>query len=151
MTIEADQVAEIAAQVWSTLLERDLVQMRPTSVEGSMGAQVNIEGAFAGKVTIRLSPDFASQLAAQLFAMPEGDVDDDLVRDAIGELANIIAGNIKALLPTPSHLGLPAPSDDASGEVVAEVTLACGDHFVTVALEQSPSDKPGAPSSGADR
>ena len=33
--------------------------------------------------------------------------DAEAVRDALGELTNILGGNLKALLPGPCHLGLP--------------------------------------------
>ena len=35
------------------------------------------------------------------------EVEPDEVADAAGELVNIIGGNLKTLLPTPSKLGLP--------------------------------------------
>jgi hypothetical protein len=34
-------------------------------------------------------------------------VDDEDVADALGELANVLGGNIKSVLPGPSALGLP--------------------------------------------
>ena len=34
-------------------------------------------------------------------------LDDEDVEDALGELANVVGGNVKAVLPGPSVLGLP--------------------------------------------
>ncbi len=84
---------------------------------------------------IEVSTTLAGQLAAQMFELPVDEIDDELVADAIGELVNIIGGNVKALLPTPSRLGLPEPRGGEPAQVVAEATLACGDFSVRVAVE----------------
>ena len=34
-------------------------------------------------------------------------LDDEDIDDALGELANVVGGNVKAVLPGPSALGLP--------------------------------------------
>jgi hypothetical protein len=34
-------------------------------------------------------------------------IDDEDIEDALGELANVVGGNVKAVLPGPSVLGLP--------------------------------------------
>jgi chemotaxis protein CheX len=45
-----------------------------------------------------------------MFEMDEAEVGDGEVADAFGELANIIGGNLKCLLPEPSQLSLPTVS-----------------------------------------
>ena len=44
----------------------------------------------------------------------------DRVRDAVGELANMIGGNVKALLPGPSRLSLPALIENADYQGIAQ-------------------------------
>jgi chemotaxis protein CheX len=137
LTIGTDEVTEIATIVWSTLLDRDLIPVEAAAgLDPSAGAQVSIEGAFDGRVRVEMALPLARQLAAQMFMLGEDEVDDSLVDDALGELANIIGGNIKALLPSPSKLSLPGPSGGAAGEVLAEVVLACDEHSVVIALER---------------
>ena len=45
-----------------------------------------------------------------MFEMSVDDLDDLEVADALGELVNIIGGNLKCLLPEPSQLSLPTVS-----------------------------------------
>lgn len=45
-----------------------------------------------------------------MFEIGVDDVDDGEVADAFGELANMIGGNLKCLLPEPSQLSLPTVS-----------------------------------------
>ncbi len=42
-----------------------------------------------------------------MFQMSAEELDDELVRDAIGELANIAGGNVKGMIPLACDLGLP--------------------------------------------
>ena len=71
----------------------------------------------------------------------------DEVRDALGELTNMLAGNLKALLPEPSAISLPAValgSDYEFGvmgtKVVASVPFRCKGHPLVVLLVQRSGD-----------
>ncbi len=71
-------------------------------------ASVFLVGAWKGAVSIELSTDQAIHLTKcfNSEARPSG-LDED-VRDAIGELANMIGGNLKATLPRGTHLSVPS-------------------------------------------
>jgi chemotaxis protein CheX len=49
----------------------------------------------------------ARNVAAALLGVDLDDVTPEDVRDALGELANIIGGNVKSLMPEPAALSLP--------------------------------------------
>jgi len=143
MIIGVEEVSEIATSVWASLLERELYEA-PVAGALPAAAQVAIDGAWTGRVRVETSVALARRLTSQMFDVPEDDVDDEMMSDAIGELANIIGGNVKALLPTPSKLGLPEPRGGAPAEVIAEAGLACEDEPVTVVVEKfpGPDDRP---------
>ena len=136
MTIQVDEIAEIAVDVWAALLARDLIPAALVDGELSERAQVTIEGACNGRVRVETSHALARQLTAHLQKVPEDEVGDELVADALGELVSILGGNIKALLPAPSHLGLPGPPGGVPAEVVVEVWMACDDEPVLVVVER---------------
>ena len=46
-------------------------------------------------------------VAAALLALPEDEASEDDVADAVGELVNMIGGNVKSLVESPSALSLP--------------------------------------------
>jgi chemotaxis protein CheX len=83
-----------------------------------------------------------------MFAMEEDELDEELVGDAVGELANIAAGNIKGMLVEACKLGLPTVIRGSDYRVsvpgtsiVLEATFECdGDRF-SVAV-QSPTALP---------
>lgn len=136
MTIGARDVAEITNSVWETLLEKTLIEQAGGAIAPSTGAQVRIGGAWEGRVCLKMSLDLARAVTAHIFAIPEDEVDDELIADAVRELANIVSGNIKSLLPDPSELGLPEPAGEVEGEIVVEVEMSCDDQPVVVVVEK---------------
>jgi chemotaxis protein CheX len=68
---------------------------------------VHISGAWAGSVVVECTELLTRLVAAAMFGTEPDDVEDDEQIDVIGELANMIGGNIKALFDGESVLSLP--------------------------------------------
>lgn len=109
----AGAVSEIVGTVCSTVLglESELHEglERPPGALTMVGC-VQITGTWCGAVLLQCSPEFASKAARIIFAS-EGTPSPEDERDALGELSNMVAGNLKALLPSPSFLALPTISE----------------------------------------
>lgn len=111
-SIELDSLIEVTQAVCECLLG-DFAEPRPAPAkhdgpaDGELVAWVSISGAWAGDVTIRLSPALATRLAREILQIEPSSTDDVGVRDVAGEVANMIGGNLKALLPEPCRLSLP--------------------------------------------
>lgn len=103
----------IVVQVWDALfgdqiVTASLMEMGTLPFGSTVQACLTITGAWCGSVTVTMPTTFATDAAAALFALPVGQEPADAERaDVAGEIANIVAGNLKALLPEPSTLGLP--------------------------------------------
>jgi len=107
-------IRDIVRTVWSTQLglELDPDPERPIPVAApSMTAAIHISGDFLGGVRLAAGAPLVRRAAAIMFARPEQDITVDDARDALGELANIVAGNIKALLDGTSSISLPTIVD----------------------------------------
>ncbi|MCL2556970.1 MAG: chemotaxis protein CheX [Treponema sp.] len=59
-----------------------------------ISAVIGLSGAVRGAVVVSLQRKFALEITGKLIGSEPADLDDDVV-DAIGEIVNIIAGNIK--------------------------------------------------------
>jgi chemotaxis protein CheX len=97
----SETIAELCEAVWTQTLELPLVhtaeadeQMSGTSLQG----HVHITGPWRGTVVLQCSPAFASLAAQRLFGVGAEPPSQDDIRDTIGELTNIIGGNLKAVL-----------------------------------------------------
>ncbi len=107
--VRPDDVRLVAEEVWATFLDPDLplVPSAVVKIEGWTGA-VAIEGDHPGIVQIAVTQSGAERIARNMLGLTaDTPVDDDDLTDAIGELANIVGGNVKSMLPSSSRLSLP--------------------------------------------
>ena len=106
-----DDLRVIAEQVWASYLDPDgvnpLLALPADPGDGQVSATVSVTGVWWGHVVISFSPKAARNVAAALLGLDVADATTDDVTDAVGELANIIGGNVKSLLPGPCALSLP--------------------------------------------
>jgi chemotaxis protein CheX len=103
-------VQSIADETWLALLgmEEGLVPLRAPLPDDALSAWVAVSGPWTGAVVLSCGQATAEDLCRTLLGEPQGAaLDSDDVADALGELANVVGGNVKALLPGPSVLGLP--------------------------------------------
>ncbi|MEO6204378.1 MAG: chemotaxis protein CheX [Mycobacteriales bacterium] len=147
MSAVDDDIREIAENIWETLFHDPLAADEDDSplAEPAVTGSVLIEGAWNGAVMVQCESVLAKVLAGQLFRGGEPEPDD--VRDTIGELTNMFAGNIKALLDEPSHISVPTVALGGDyqltvlhSEPVATVRFRCADARMTVVLLRRSAD-----------
>lgn len=102
----------VVAQIWSAYLDVDgggcLAVVPKSSARIPVTASVPMTGAYTGHVAVATTGTSARRVASLMLELESASVHDDDVIDAVGELANIIAGNVKALLPQPTISGIPS-------------------------------------------
>jgi chemotaxis protein CheX len=124
--LDPGTVQSIADEVWPSLVgdgEAFVPVPVPPPAE-LVSAWVDIIGPWTGSVVLTCAPATAEALTGSvLMTRPPTVVDDEDVADALGELANVLGGNIKSVLPGESRLGLPqigsAPSPGRLDDVCA--------------------------------
>jgi chemotaxis protein CheX len=103
-------VQSIADEVWPTLVgDGEVFVPVPAPPPAELvSAWVDILGPWTGSVVVTCAPATAQALTESVLMMrPPSQADDEDVADALGELANVLGGNIKSVLPGESRLGLP--------------------------------------------
>ncbi len=128
-TFTVEDVRAVTDQVWEACLHHhgDFLQWGTGEpLEGEVTqALIRIVGEWSGAITLDIESGTA-RTAAEVMLQVE-DVEPEEVTDAVGELVNIIGGNIKSLLPTPSKLSLPQVSRRlGSGDPTVEATVDLG-------------------------
>lgn len=107
---DADLLA-ITEQIWASYLDLDgaspFVRLSPAAPSADVCASVSVTGAWRGHIVVTCSMGAARNVAGALLGIDLEDVTPEDVSDAVGELANIIGGNVKSLMPEPSALSLP--------------------------------------------
>jgi chemotaxis protein CheX len=123
--VQLEDIRVVTDDVWTSFLatygplEWSSV---PLEEAGLVQASVGIRGEWTGTVTLEMAPSTAETAARTMLDLDT--VEDADVADALGELVNMIGGNIKSLLPSGSTLGLPivshAPHPLADAAAVTE-------------------------------
>jgi chemotaxis protein CheX len=117
----AEDLSSIADQVWTSYLDPEgvnplvpgLLSASPTGVVAS----VSISGGWSGHVVVSCSTEAARNAAAAFLMMDSTEVSTDDVVDVMGELANIVGGNVKSMLPASCFVSLPHVVDGTSSDV----------------------------------
>jgi chemotaxis protein CheX len=142
------EIEDIVKTIWSTLIDVPIQRGGgDTSGDASMVTGiVNIDGAWHGAVLVRCPLVLATLVTAAMF---QGDEDPTLdeVRDALGELTNMVAGNVKSLLPAPSVISLPTVAFGKQYEIsvvgthtVVTVSFMSESHPLVVSVVQHSAD-----------
>jgi CheY-specific phosphatase CheX len=100
-------IKEYVRMVWSTLFEQSVFPDINHVDPQSHLAIVDISGQWNGCINIYIPSPLASSLAEKMFFLEAGTSSKSEVQDAIGEVINMIGGNIKAILPEPNQLSTP--------------------------------------------
>jgi chemotaxis protein CheX len=106
-----EDLQAIAEQVWASYLDaegtRPLLVVPPADPPRDVTASVSVTGAWQGHIVVSCSAPASRSVAGALLGVDLADVTPEDVTDAVGELVNIIGGNVKGLMPEPSALSLP--------------------------------------------
>jgi chemotaxis protein CheX len=103
------EIEDIAQSIWATLFDIALETGGSLDLgsESTVCSCVQIDGAWSGAVVLKCPLSLAALLTSAMFQSGDEPGMDE-IRDALGELANMLAGNIKGLLPEPCRVSLPA-------------------------------------------
>jgi chemotaxis protein CheX len=106
-------VARIVEDVFLTMLNVDVSQSKVagSAAPGSLTAAVQFVGEWKGAVLLQCSPQQAIAFTTCLIpSLRPSRIDED-VRDSLGELANMVGGNLKSVLPPGVALSMPSVVD----------------------------------------
>ncbi|WP_062138010.1 chemotaxis protein CheX [Demequina aestuarii] len=123
---EAEALMGIATDLFETMVDGEPGHLtlwwgEPPELEDSRFTWVDIQGQPATRVLLAASRETGEQLTRALLALPEGSaVGDEDFADAVGEVANVVGGNIKSMVPDGGALTLPSvahAAPDAPGAI----------------------------------
>ena len=115
MELNIQPFIHVCKKVFRDFLGAELSEGRPylvdsgATAEGDISAIIGLTGEARGAVVISMKTDLAAKITSMLTGLEYNDLDDDVV-DAIGEIVNIIAGNVKKDLENDFRLIISLPS-----------------------------------------
>jgi hypothetical protein len=117
-SVAHDQVHAIAQEVFAAMVDGDLGLLLPwegelPALDDALVAWVDLFGDWSGRAVLVTAEGTAQELTRALMGLrPDEPVERADLEDAFGEIANVVGGNLKALLPNPGTLGLPRIGSD---------------------------------------
>ncbi len=111
----AAKITSATTEIFSTMLMMEVAPEAPLngddkSTTSNLSGIIGLSGLFKGMLAIHTSDTIAKTITSNFLGMDVDEVDDD-VKDAIGELANMLAGSIKmALSDNGKDIKLSVPS-----------------------------------------
>jgi chemotaxis protein CheX len=149
MAIECEaEISQFVTDIWSTFLSMKVSPtdkpFKPKGKDNTLAGCVQITGEWQGTVTLYAPREIGKKVAATLYGLDETEVENQQIQDVIGEITNIISGNIKSLLPAPCSISLPSVAvtdynlHHPGSEMLTAVNFDCeGLPFLVVMLQEN--------------
>jgi chemotaxis protein CheX len=147
--VSQEDITHIVTDIWTTMLGLEVkartVPVREVDGGRQVSASVQVTGEWEGAVAINCPESIGRKVAAAMFGVEEGQASEADVHDAIGEVTNMTAGNVKGLVSGYSRLSLPTVMEGTrlsismpGSRVVRRATFDCGlDAFSVIVLEKA--------------
>ena len=141
---------ELIVDIWRTALELPLARVDEASDEPGLKtctAVVHLTGAFKGTVALTAAVPLAAECSARMFQTSVDKLTAAEVQDSWGEMSNMVAGNLKALVSKPSVISLPTVMEGSTytfriprASPINELTYACLGHRMRVTILRADPD-----------
>jgi chemotaxis protein CheX len=113
ITVSAEMVAQIVESVFITMMDLEVFRGETpwAPSQDQLTSAVHLSGDWNGALLFECNRWQACQFAGRFLSMDPPDTVTDDVRDVLGELANMIGGNMKCALATGLSLSMPSVTD----------------------------------------
>jgi chemotaxis protein CheX len=137
--IPPEVVADLVSMAWQTFVgsELEIVEAVAAAEQPIMCSSISIGGPWSATVVLYFSRAIAFSGTATVLGIEPDDLDEADVRDIIGELANIVGGNVKGFVSDADSawsLSLPVVSDGMlsvpGSRLATEVLFICDGEFL---------------------
>ncbi len=112
MQLGDEELCELTETVFESCVGMVLARIDDVEVpDPAIVGYVHITGGWEGSVVVQCEDALARRLAAAMFGSDAASVSPEEVSDAIGEIANVTAGNVKSRLGVACQLSMPGHSN----------------------------------------
>jgi chemotaxis protein CheX len=109
MTIDEQTLQQVVSDVCSGMLGLQLepTPLLPCDDSDALSAVIRSSGGWESLVQVLTPRRTAVAIASNMFAMSEDELSEEEIRDAVGEIVNMVGGNLKGIVEGESSLSLP--------------------------------------------
>ncbi len=148
MPLMENAICKFTEDIWTTILKLNVRRISCEEMsderENDLIGFVHVTGAWEGSLAIQCPNILVRRAAAVMFNLDPGKVSVREVRGVLGELAHMLVGNLKVILPRPSYISFPMVTEWGNSRPwtsgcrsVCQITFTCeGYPFRVNLLEQ---------------
>jgi chemotaxis protein CheX len=143
LEILSSELAQIVESVFGTMLRLEVGECRTPWFPGEnrLTSAVHLAGDWNGAVLLECDRRQACLFAGRYLSMDPPETVDDIVRDVLGELANMIGGNLKCVLTQGIRLSMPSVVDGSDyalrvcgAEVRERLAFQCAEGVIWITV-----------------
>lgn len=151
MPIDEQSLQQIAIDVCHTMLGFELTPTRPgKDTARLLVASVEIRGGRNAVVNVFAHEQLLAAFAEAMFCVERASLSEEEIRDAFGEIANMIGGNVKGAFHSEDDLSLTLPTVREAKDLLdrlphhsVRTTFDCCGHPLTIVLREiTPTAQP---------
>ena len=103
------RLEEALTKTWSAMIGMKLEKTTGPSntLDGACVGCVSVSGGWRGDLVLSVSGSLARKVTGAMLGMPDEELESEMVKDAVGEVANITAGNLAKAAEAPCELSTP--------------------------------------------
>ena len=124
MPLTSKKVDEVVRSVLDVTFQLDATELRRSAdLEPQplmVRANIALNGDWKGQVVVYVSPELAKEMAAAMMHSDVAAMGKAESFDAVGEIANMIAGNLRPLLPGARLVSTPKVTDEGLAPVLMQ-------------------------------
>ncbi|MDB5346058.1 MAG: hypothetical protein JWP89_4435 [Schlesneria sp.] len=143
LCLDEETLTQVTSDICDTMLGLPLSPVSDDPVEQlPLTAQVRISGEWNATVEIATTRQLAMLIAVRMFSLDPSQIQTDDLYDALGEMANMVGGNVKGIMNGELDLSLPSVAERGAQTAIAVgratvVRIACSDEPLIVTLSES--------------
>ena len=140
---EPEVMEQVIAGVLDDFLGILVEPVMTTSGCSGVCVRVDIDGSWQGRIVVGANAGMLSRICTAMFKTEPAQQDEVDQRDGLKEVANIVAGNIKAMLPAPSSLAIPEymGAETTAGPACIMRAVGGQNDIIWLALEEKTAGK----------
>ncbi|MCC9600506.1 chemotaxis protein CheX [Stieleria sp. JC731] len=108
--VTVDLIAQMVDNLFTAMLELDIDSSPvepPQLSDETLSATVQVSGDRNAIIQVFASHDLATKIATAMFAIEAEELAEEEILDALGEVVNVIGGNVKGIFDQECALSLP--------------------------------------------
>ena len=108
--ITEEDIEQMIQELFESMLGLQVARVENRSEEnfsGGLRGKINIDGAWEASLNVLVTKSLCDHLSCTMFGCDIDSLDQQDISDAIGEVANVIGGNVKGIVDQDCNLSIP--------------------------------------------